>query len=276
MVGLVDVGGTKLLAAVAGAGPPGAAVRRATPSVVDPIGTVAGLLDEARAGRHLEAIAVSVPGPFDRSRGRLLNPPGMAPVWHGLDVAAALSRRFDCPVRLENDANCAALAEARHGAGRGHRLVLYYTVSTGIGTGVVCDGDLFLNRHDSEGGHQVLWPAWLGGPACDCGGAGCLEAIASGRALARRHGRPPEEIEDSGVWEEVGRWLGQAVVNSTALFDCDCVVFGGGVCARWEEFAPALRATVAEHLRLQPAPELRLAALGEDRNLWGALALLRG
>ncbi len=278
MIGLIDIGGTKLLAA---ADLPergvGRTVRRPTPRSGDVVNVLVEMLDEVRRGQPLDAIGVAVPGPFDRDQGLLANPPGLSEEWHRLDLAAPLQERFGCPVRVENDANCAALAEAHLGAGRGSRLLVYYTVSTGIGTGVVRDGDLVVQRHDNEGGHQVLWPRLFAGPPCDCGGAGCLEAIVSGRAIAARFGRPAEEIEEQVVWDDVGTWLGLAVVNTVALLDCDRVVFGGGVAApRWSRLEPAIRATVAAHLKLQPPPDIRVAELGDDRNLAGALLLLGG
>jgi predicted NBD/HSP70 family sugar kinase len=152
--------------------------------------------------------------------------------------------------------------------------VVYYSIATGVGGGVIRDGELYIGRHDNELGHQIVWPAELGGPPCSCGGTGCLEAVVGGEALQRRYQRPGEQINDPAVWEEVGRWLGLAVINTTALFDPDLIVFGGGVCARWAAFAPALQATVAAYLHLQPAPRMQLAALGEDRGLWGALTLI--
>lgn len=276
MIGLIDIGGTKVLASATGPdGRPGQHIIRPT-SHDDPVGQLRSLLDEVRRGEPLEAIAMAVPGPFDRAARTLINPPGMRPAWHGLDLQATLGDHFGCRVYCENDANCAALAEALFGAGGGFPTVCYYTVSTGIGAGVVRDGVLAISRHDTEGGHQVLWPKHLGGPVCDCGGHGCLETLASGRAIQRRFGRRAEEIDDAQVWDEIGTWLGLAVVNSTALLDCDAVVFGGGVINQWERFEPALRRTVEESLHLQPAPEIRRATLGVDRNVWGALTLVPG
>jgi glucokinase len=276
MYGAIDIGGTKLLAAVAGDDlRPQRTVRRATPPD-DPIGVLSAMLDEVREGAALQAIGVATPGPFDRERGMTLLPPNVPPPWQQLPIADALSARYGCPVVVENDANCAGLAEALHGAAAGLAHVVYYTVSTGIGTGVVHDGRLQLGRHDTEGGHQVLWPSWLGdAPPCGCGGSGCLEALASGSAIERRFGVRAERLDDAAAWDDVGRWLGLAVCNATALHDPDAVVFGGGVCASWDKFWPSLSATVERHLRLQPKPRVLRAALGEDRNLWGALALLR-
>jgi glucokinase len=199
----------------------------------------------------------------------------MPPCWHGLSVRDALGDRYGCPVLLENDANCGALAEAVAGAGREASLVVYFTVSTGVGTGVVRDQSIVLGRHDSEGGHQVLWPGWLGGPACDCGGAGCLEALASGRAIERRFGVRAELLREQQSWDEVGRWLGLGVVNATALLDPDVVVFGGGVCASWDRFAGSLSAVVRAGVRLQTPPAVLRGALPEERrNLVGALAVV--
>jgi glucokinase len=277
MFGALDIGGTKLLAAVAADDlRPGPALRRATPPE-DPIGTLAAMLDEVRDGAPLQAIAVASPGPFDRARGATLNPPNIAPAWLDLPLGEQLSQRYGCPVVVENDANCAALAEALHGAAAGMQHVVYYTVSTGIGCGVVHGGRLVVGRQDTEGGHQVLWPSWLGeAPRCGCGGSGCLEGLASGSAIERRFGVRPEQLDDQSAWDDVGRWLGLAVVNATALHDPDAVVLGGGVCHAWDRFWPQMSTTIDRHLRLQRPPHVLRAALGEDRNLWGALALLQG
>ena len=277
MIGLIDIGGTKCLVSVTGErGLPGTPIVRPTPTGGDPGGFLSEMLDSVRGGGGLEAIAVATPGPFDRERATLLNPPGLSEAWHGLDLRATLGRHFGCPVFAENDANCAALAEARFGAGRGFPTVAYYTVSTGIGGGVVRDGELVIARHDTEAGHQVLWPAHLGGPECHCGGHGCLETLASGNAIRKRFGVAPEEMDDPSAWAEIGRWLGLAVVNTVALLDCDVVVFGGGVVKAWGRFEQELRRTVGESLFLQPPPEIRRAELGDDRNVWGAVTLVRG
>ena len=270
MIALLDIGGTKIAASVGRDAAIGAVRREPTPAA-SPLTALRGMVETVMEGKLPEAIAISAPGPFDRQRGVLLNPPGMPVSWHGLDLAHQLGQRFDCPVVVENDANCAALAEARLGAGAGSRTVAYWTVSTGIGSGIVQDGRLVIGRHDTEGGHMILWPGWLGGPPCHCGGVGCLEALASGRAIARRYGIAAEQLADPEAWAEIGRWIGLATVNVTTLHDPDVVVFGGGVSANWQRFAPSLFETVEHYLRLQPRPEIVLGNLGEERSLLGAL-----
>lgn len=274
VIALLDIGGTKLAAAVAVDGTMGPAIRRPTPPE-RPIWALVSLIDEATGGEPPEAISISAPGPFDRAKGALIQPPGMPSTWYGLQLRAELGERYRCPVTVENDANCAALAEARWGAASGLRTVVYFTVSTGIGSGVVRDGVLVTGRHDTEGGHQVLWPEWAGGPPCHCGGYGCLETLASGLAIERRFGLTARALDDQDAWADVGRWLGLGTVNAIALHDPDAVIFGGGVCAAWHRFGPVLLATVESHLYLQAVPRITLGSLGEERSLRGALALIQ-
>jgi glucokinase len=270
----VDIGGTKLLAAVEADGALEPALRRATPRE----GTVDALvemIDATRRGRALDGISMAVPGPFDRERAALVNPPGMPRSWWGLRLGEELSARYGCDVVAENDANCGALAESSVGAAAGTRSAVYMTVSTGIGIGVVVDGRLVYGRHDTEGGHMVLWPEWLGGPECHCGGHGCLEALAGGLAIERRFGRRPEDLDDPDAWTDVGRWLGLGVTNLAAILDCEAVVLGGGVLGSADKFWPSMTRTVEASLFLVPAPRLLRGTLGDARNLLGALEVWR-
>lgn len=279
MIGLVDIGGTKLLAAVAHENGTLSNPIKQTARSERPLDTLYAMIDEVSDGKPLSAIAAAVPGPFDRQTGELIGRPGMSESWHsswrGLRLVEDLGKRYYCPVYVENDANCATLAEAHYGAGRGFQTVVYFSIGTGVGGGIVQDVVLYTGRHDTELGHQAVWPKWLGGPKCGCGSYGCLEAVVGGEAIARRYGRPPEDIDNALVWEEVGRWLGLAVVNTTAMLDPDIIVFGGGVCARWPLFVPSLKETVALNLRIQDAPHIELAELGEERGLIGALLLVK-
>lgn len=143
------------------------------------------LLQEAGAvPGDLACVGVSVPGPFDRERGLLLRPPNL-PGWGDAPVRRVLSEALGLPVHLENDANAAALAEWRFGAGRGFDHVVYLTMSTGIGGGLILDGRLYRGRADGAGevGHVPV--EWDGEP-CACGMRGCLEAYAGGAAWAAR------------------------------------------------------------------------------------------
>ena len=189
----IDVGGTKLEVALGSS--EGAIVRQRrvegwtsgdAERDLERIAEVArGLLDEARVpAGELAAIGVSAPGPLDPKAGVMRDAPNL-PGWHEVQVAARLAQSFARPVRLENDANAAALAEWRFGAGRGSRAFTFLTMSTGVGAGFVFDGALYRGARFGAGevGHM---PVVANGRACACGLSGCLEAYTGGAALAAR------------------------------------------------------------------------------------------
>ena len=130
------------------------------------------------------SIGLCAPGPLDQRTGVVLNPPNV-PCWRNFPLVAEIQRRYGTMARLDNDANAAALAESLWGAGRGYSNVFYACIGTGIGTGIVLDGKIFHGRTGAaaEGGHISID---FRGPACNCGKKGCIEAVASGTAIARR------------------------------------------------------------------------------------------
>src|SRR5215470_3287970 len=127
------------------------------------------------------AIGLCSPGPVDPFKGDVVNPPNL-PCWRNFPLAARVTDRYQVPVKLDNDANAAALAETRWGAARGYRSVFYATVGTGIGTGIVFDGRIYHGRTGAagEGGHMSID---YRGPVCSCGKHGCIEALAAGPAI---------------------------------------------------------------------------------------------
>lgn len=203
----IDVGGTKIALAL---GEESGAIR-ARQRWPTPQGTGAGNAAQralaevaararvlaAEAGvdwREIAAVGVSLPGPLDREAGVLLDPPNL-PGWRGAPVQAWLSEALQKPVALENDANAAALAEWRFGAGRGCGDLIYLTMSTGVGGGLVLGGRLHRGVLESAGeiGHA---PVERQGEICACGQRGCLEAYVGGAAWARRLAQctPPESL----------------------------------------------------------------------------------
>jgi glucokinase len=164
--------------------------------------TVGKLLDRAGVDRSdLAAAGVSIPGPWDHQAGAFLNLPNL-PGWEGYPIRRRLEEDFDVPVHMDNDANAAALAEWKFGAGRGCRHLIYLTMSTGIGGGLILDGRLYRGKNYNAGevGHQVILP---GGPVCGCGLPGHLEALCSGSGMARRL-RRKVTAENSEMWRMAG------------------------------------------------------------------------
>lgn len=189
----VDVGGTKV---AAGFVDPQGEIRQHARMAMNPRSTAAeglaavtsaidALLELAPESRGAALrIGICAPGPLDQSTGVVLNPPNV-PCWRNFPLAAEISRRYGSTVRLENDANAAALAEGRWGAGRGYRNVFYACIGTGIGTGVLFDGRIFHGRTGAaaEGGHVTID---YNGPRCGCGKRGCIEVLASGTAIGKK------------------------------------------------------------------------------------------
>jgi glucokinase len=259
-----------------------------------------------RAGRGargraslLRAVGLCVPGPLAPD-GMLLAPPNM-PLWRRVDLAAPLGRAFRVPVRVENDANAAALAEGRFGAARGLTDFLYLTLSTGVGGGIVCGGRLLRGRTGNAGevGHQIVR---AGGPRCGCGRRGCLEAIAGGAALARRLRRSvrPGTILwrlargrrrdiDARLWvralglgdplarrvaDDFVAALSTAVANLVFTLDPQAVILGTIVARSGKALLPRLRREVRRKLWPVYRPGLRILAspLGERQGERAALA----
>jgi glucokinase len=291
----LDVGGTKTEVGVGtAAGVVLGRVRVATAELRaggDPLAALTALgralLTEV-GGTAAAGVGAALPGPVDPREGRMLAAPTI-PELAGLPLPTLLSAAFGCPARLENDANACALAESRWGAGVGYDSLAYVTVSTGIGGGFVLHGRLFRGAGGTaaEFGHQVLDPA---GPPCDCGSRGCLEALASGRGIARRGaalGLPDAEAAAAAaragdpsaraLWAATAEYLGQGIGNLINILDPAVVVLGGGVALG---AADLLLEPVREVVRARCMPSLARptpilpAGLGPDLGILSALSLV--
>ena len=189
----VDIGGTKVAAGLVDrSGEIKTQVR--TPMVAnrnakDGLAAVVSAIDllfahDPKTRPSIAGIGICAPGPLDPYAGVVVNPPNL-PCWRGFPLAAEVEKVYRIAVRLENDANAAALAEAHWGAGRGYRHIFYTSLGTGVGTGIVCDGRIYNGRTGAaaEGGHMSID---YRGPLCGCGKPGCIEILAAGPAIARR------------------------------------------------------------------------------------------
>lgn len=188
----VDIGGTKVAAGVVNRNGEISRQTKALMSANDSaeagLRSVLSAIEYAATGdfdvKSIRGIGICSPGPLDPTSGVVLNPPNL-PCWRNFPLAEEVSRVYGVPVKVDNDANAAALAEAIWGAGRGYRNVFFTIVGTGIGTGIVLDGRIYHGRTGAagEGGHVTID---YKGPRCGCGKLGCIEALAAGPAIARR------------------------------------------------------------------------------------------
>lgn len=295
MIGAVDIGGTKIAAGIVNdAGKVLARLETPTEKArayPDGLGHIFRMLGEAaqQANTELSGIGIGSTGwvyPFTGEFGDVDFLPG----WKGANPVNDLAREFGVRVALENDGDAAALGEAVWGAGKGKSRLIYVTVGTGIGGGIILDGQLYrgADKGHPEVGHHVIDAS---GPQCTCGFRGCWEALATGPALAswfnaKAQAADPQaraltakeifQCADEGhalACEAVAReanYLGLGLANLINLFVPDRIVLGGSIMKsiRLED----LRQVIAEGCRFVPfeRTELALASLGEDANLIGA------
>lgn len=252
----------------------------------------------------LRGIGVASCGWVDSERGIVPAAPQL-PGWHNVPLAKIIHDRLGPRTILENDANAAALGEHTFGAGRDVRHLVYITVSTGIGGGIIVDGRLYGGAKGSAGeiGHTVIDP---NGPLCGCGNYGCLEALASGTAIARRgveaakRGESPAlsaimeregrlsarhvaEAADAGdrasreIFAEAGRFLGIALANLVNLLSPEAILIGGGVAQSHELFLPEAEKKMRALALDEPLKYVRLglAELGDMAGPLGMIARLR-
>ncbi len=304
----IDIGGTKVVLALsAPTGELASHTRLAFPRRGDAERDLEAIADAARAFLRAEgcseadvsAVGVALPGPLDVEAGRVLSPPNL-PGWGSVPVRDLLSEAFGVPVHLENDANAAALAEWRLGAGRGSARMVYLTMSTGVGGGLVLEGRLYRGAFSSAGevGHMPV--EWDGLP-CACGQRGCLEAYIGGASLERRlraetpgssalvrmagsRGAitPRDWLDaaragDAYALSELDRfntYLARAIAQLAYVLSPDCVVLGTIAVAAGDalcfeplrsKLRPLLWGFLADHLKVVPA------ALGGDLPAHAAL-----
>ena len=310
----VDVGGTKVAAGLVG--PSGEILHltrlpmvsdnaaRGLAAVNSAIESVSAKTRSASGPQgRIRAIGVCAPGPLDPKSGVVLNPPNL-PGWRNFPLAEELARTHRVPVKVDNDANAAGLAEALWGAGRGYRNIFYATIGTGIGTAIVFDRRIYHGRTGAagEGGHMSID---YRGPRCGCGKPGCIEALASGPAIARRArvkieaGRTSSLLDLAGGNLElisgalVGRahaagdavaaetlqetvellsfWLG----NIIDLLEPDLLIVGGGVLSLLRPFLAEIHDRLPSWCINSRCLEIPLvpAQYGEDAGVAGGAAL---
>jgi glucokinase len=315
----LDFGGTKLTAALTHPGEHTWLAHRRffLPSGVDGRYEYDTMLDLAHdlieeAGRPPTAIGASFGGPVYARQG-LVRRSFHTPGWENTPLAEWLAAELKAPAAVDNDANAAALGEFRFGAGQGCQHLLYVTISTGIGGGWIINGQPYAGADGMAGeiGHLTVQP---GGFLCPCGRQGCLEAEASGPAmahrarlyLARKKGKSasvqgrgkrllqlaegkPEKITaqliaqaaaegdklSQQVIRESAERLGLGLAGALALMNPDRVILGGGVSKSGELWWQTVRDATRTQTNAETSVEIVPAALGDDAPLWGAAALAK-
>jgi glucokinase len=290
----LDVGGTGIKCALVGPGgttlhterhPTGA--DRGPQAVVETILTVAeGLAAKARADRLTPiAVGLAVPGVIDEAAGMAVWSANVG--FRDVPLRELVSTRLGLPAALGHDVRVGGVAEARLGAGRGNRHVLFVAIGTGIAAAHVVGGVASAGAHGAAGelGHIVVRP---GGPTCGCGSTGCLESVASAAAVGRRYtelagvavtaaevaarARAGDALA-AQVWRETVDALADGLLTAQTLYDVELIVLGGGLAEAGEYLLEPLRSALRSRLTFQPEPRLTAAALGDEAGCLGAALL---
>ncbi|MCZ6676128.1 MAG: ROK family protein [Candidatus Poribacteria bacterium] len=311
----IDIGGTKLAAVVADKnGNILQKVRKPTEAEKGYQYAVQLLLEMVDQGIHraglkresISGIGVSCGGPLDTKTGVVYSPPNL-PGWDAVPLKALIEAEFHIHTVIENDANASALAEWRFGGGRGYNYVLYMTMSTGIGGGIVANGQIYHGANDSAGevGHQILLP---NGPLCGCGKRGCLEALCSGPSIARRaqaaiRKQPNTHILDFtdgsidhvksehvlqaarngdalaiSLMDETAYYMGWGIANLVNILNPEIVLIGTIAVAAGDLLLNPIRRTVADMAMQRPAELVQImpAQLGDAVGDLAAVSLVIG
>jgi len=306
----IDIGGTNISIAVAETGGEVLSKRKLpTQSSLGPFSALDRMSEAlekmlAEEPSNLEAIGVGSPSPIDVRRGLIMSPSNLLE-WSEFPIVDLLKDRFGVPVKLENDANAAAVGECIYGAGRGHKDIFYLTVSTGIGGGLIINGELYHGVSTAAGeiGHTIIQPD---GIECNCGSRGCLETICSGVHIARRTRERLQNGEASilsamvsdtdsitartvvdavrqgdplatAIWDETCHFLAIGIANVVTLIAPEIVIVGGGVASAGDLLFVQLRERVPHFVSMVPPDKINIvpAQLGTESGLYGAVAIAR-
>jgi len=304
----IDIGGTKTMVGVAEASGKMLAYKRIeTPCAFGPDVNIKATIAAAREVIELARVIVDVigigcGGPLDRKSGTLHKVSNL-PGWEGICLTKIFGDEFGARAYLDNDATAAAMGEAMFGAGRGVDHIAYFTVSTGIGGGIIINGKPYRGYGDNAGefGHTKISPD---GPRCNCGDHGCLESFASGTSIARiaREGLSrnphtillnwipsPDEVTAalvaraaaegdefaSRIWSEAMYNLGLGVANVVNVLNPGLVIIGGGVANAGDLLFEPVRKVVRKRAMPALAADVEIvpAANGDFTGLMGAFAV---
>ncbi len=309
----IDIGGTNLRGAVVDS--KGNIAKRHSSSSDAHIGidnlvcNLINLITFLRKDYNIAGIGIGIPGILNAKNGVITQAPNIKNAVN-YPIRKFLSAKIKpkLPIYIENDANCAAIGEFRFGAGKGLSSLIMITLGTGVGGGMVLDGQLWNGAHGMGGeiGHIKVYPR---GNKCNCGHRGCLESYSSlegikniiragtkesiiNKSLLKKIKSTPEdnlpellykEAKNGNrfskkLWEELGTALGLGISSITNLLNPEIVIIGGGIAGAWQTFIPSTRKAVQENTLIGPYNKLKISRskLKDDAGILGAASLVIG
>ena len=307
----IDIGGTNLRGAVVDS--KGKILKKyslsseANVGIDNLINNLIDLINNLRADFKITGIGIGIPGILDSKKGIITQAPNIKNAAN-YPIIKVLNSRIKprLPLVIENDANCAAFGEYKFGAGLGFKTLIMITLGTGVGGGIILNGEIWNGAHGMGGeiGHIKIYPD---GNKCNCGNRGCLESYSSlvgiknmikkgltenkinkkllEKIKSTKHDKLPElfyEEAKSGnsfskrLWEEFGKALGIGISSLTNLLNVEIVVIGGGIANAWQMFIPSTKKAVKENTLIAPYQKLKISKskLKDDAGILGAASLI--
>lgn len=255
----IDIGGTKVrIGRVDGHGRISQFIDFPTPAAeADMLKQTISTIHDLHGNVEPTAIGIAAPAQINRKSGTI-GPCTHIPTWKKLPIVKKLSTEFSCPVVLENDATLGGVCEALIGSGHKYRYVLYVTISTGIGSALILDGQPLPGPYNPQGGQMILVDH-VKNPLY-----GSFEYLASGKAIVREHGKIAADIRSAKTWNHITRPLAQGLHNLIVATNPEVVVLGGGVSRHYKRFITPLKKHLAE---LAYAPKFPLPPIVQARNV---------
>ncbi len=269
----LDIGGTNLRIAASADGTglsTGPEIVETPQKFEDAISLIRELSEKITKGAKVDKAAVGIAGPLDEAKTKLVNAPNL-PDYVGKPLKEHIEDILNCPVFLENDATLAGLGEAVFGSGKGHDIVAYLTISTGVGGARIVHQKIDQNCQGFEPGHQIIE---IDGREClGCKVRGHLEAYVSGPSIERKYGQKPEDIKDPRVWDEVAKYLSVGINNTIVLWSPDVIVLGGSVMKSLP--VGPVEFYLKQSLKIFPKiPQVAVSSLKDSSGIFGGLAYL--
>lgn len=221
-------------------------------------------LRELAGNYKIEAIGITCPGPIDKKNGMILDPRNLT--WGNIKICKYLQDKFDCPCILEHDATAGGIAEAKLGSARNKSTVLFITISTGIGTSIIIDGQPLPSPYNSEGGTHIIQTQSFPGQQ--------FQDIAGGRAIERQYSKHPQLISSNKDWDQIAKNLSIGIYNLSVIIQPDIVVLAGGVVVHFNKFIKPLHKYLAKQDALYPLPPIVKAKFVKTAPAIGALLLV--
>lgn len=307
----IDIGGTNLRGAVVDS--KGKILKRYTQSSEAQIGidnlinNLIDVIDNLRFDFKISGIGIGIPGILDSKKGIITQAPNIKNATnYPIEKILYKEIKPNLPIFIENDANCAALGEYKYGAGKDANTLIMITLGTGVGGGIILNGEIWNGAHGMGGeiGHIKIYPD---GNKCNCGNRGCLESYSSlvgikniikkGAKKNKINKKLLEQIKSTQqdklpelfyqeakngnqfskqLWEEFGRALGIGISSLTNLLNIEIVVIGGGIANAWKMFIPFTKQAVKNNTLIGPYKKLKIrkSILKDDAGIFGAASLV--